>query len=113
VCESGKFYAAMENLQNLSAACDVDYIHGAFPGGASAIFKTSRGDFADSDCAISHEKKFITTEPQVRLKNLHLDARTRTTHVGDTAKWMRGLLCTKADWAICSAARRRSNKCSR
>jgi DNA-binding NtrC family response regulator len=39
VCESGKFYAAMENLQDLSAACDVDYIHGAFPGGASAIFE--------------------------------------------------------------------------
>jgi hypothetical protein len=35
---NGKFYAAMENLQIASAACDVDYIHGRFLGCVSAMF---------------------------------------------------------------------------
>jgi hypothetical protein len=76
VCRSGKFYAAMENLQTMSAACDVDYIHGRFIECASVIVEKLRGYFSDSTCALSHEKKLITTEPQVRLKNLHLDTRT-------------------------------------
>jgi hypothetical protein len=60
----------------------VDYTHGTFKRRASAAGEMARGYFADSDCAISHKKKLITTEPQVGLKNLHLDARTRNDRKG-------------------------------
>ena len=48
----------------------------------SAIFESACGYFADTTCAIS-QKKLITTEPRVRLKNLHLDAHHTHRSTGD------------------------------
>lgn len=44
----------------LSAACDVDYIHTRFSWSASLIDETLRANFADSVCANAHKKRLIT-----------------------------------------------------
>src|SRR5690349_5879717 len=59
----------------LSVQCDVDYMHRGFAGCASSGGEASRDNFSDRACAISHKKKLITTEPRMRLKNLHLEER--------------------------------------
>jgi hypothetical protein len=68
----------------------------------SYIDAAERGLFSDSHCAELHKKKFITKEPQARLKNLHLRS---VSAKGAESKWMQGLLCTRPDWGISSVAR--------
>jgi DNA-binding NtrC family response regulator len=62
---------------------NVDYIHGRFAGGASSHCEVRRGRFSYRSNAISHKKKFITTELRVRLNNLHLDASARVRAEGN------------------------------